>query len=334
MPPTQRQHSVASGAQVQVSIVLPHGLETALHQVMLLDDLADVRTLAELQRLRPRVWHFGRCAQQSLALVRAVAEGEDVLDLRGVVQIRPVEPIQLGLKRADLPVQRQWRRGTLVGRASRDHPDRLQERCEHRHELPAAQFDPAPLGVGDQDDRAVLLREPQGLDRTGRRLAQKLHLPGPDRRAVVQAQVLGVDPARRQDGVVVVEDEQGLLLRKTHLLVARCRRRRRGPGRLSALRAACVHRWRLSDLRRCHLDVVVVQARPQLWGRLLIMLLKHLRDVVLHDDVATVGLRDCGRCRGLLLRGLAIRLVVAPVGPLVSTVEAARSHLTAGCHAV
>mmetsp|Transcript_76853 Transcript_76853/g.248950 ORF Transcript_76853/g.248950 Transcript_76853/m.248950 type:complete len:228 (+) Transcript_76853:178-861(+) len=215
MPPTQRQHSVASGAQVQVSIVLPHGLETALHQVMLLDDLADVRTLAELQRLRPRVWHFGRCAQQSLALVRAVAEGEDVLDLRGVVQIRPVEPIQLGLKRADLPVQRQWRRGTLVGRASRDHPDRLQERCEHRHELPAAQFDPAPLGVGDEYDRPMLLRQAQCLSYEGRQFSQTFPLLCVDNRALIQAQALALNPARGQNGVVPVEDEQSFLFRET-----------------------------------------------------------------------------------------------------------------------
>mmetsp|Transcript_64491 Transcript_64491/g.185414 ORF Transcript_64491/g.185414 Transcript_64491/m.185414 type:complete len:206 (+) Transcript_64491:109-726(+) len=184
-------------------------------QRMLLDDLADVRALGKLQRLGPAIWQRVGGPEQGLALVRTVAQREDVLHLRGVKQPRAaVHPGDLGAESVHLPIQRRGRPRALVGGPGRDQPHVLQERGDGRQKLPAAQLDPTSLGIGDQYDGPMQLGKTQGLSHDGCQLSQMLALRCIDDSAIIQAQSLALHPSAGENGVIPVEDEQRLLLGK------------------------------------------------------------------------------------------------------------------------
>mmetsp|Transcript_48767 Transcript_48767/g.127241 ORF Transcript_48767/g.127241 Transcript_48767/m.127241 type:complete len:209 (+) Transcript_48767:136-762(+) len=185
-------------------------------QRMLLDDLADVRALAKLERLGQAIWELRRGPQQGLALVRAVAKREDVLAPRGVEQlVVAVVPGEFGLEGTHLPVQRRGRPRALVGGPGRDQPHVLQERGDGRQKLPAAQLDPTSLGIGDQYDGPMQLGKTQCLSHDGCQLSQTLALRCIDDSAIIQAQSLALHPGAGENGVVPVEDEQSFLFRET-----------------------------------------------------------------------------------------------------------------------
>mmetsp|Transcript_25070 Transcript_25070/g.71395 ORF Transcript_25070/g.71395 Transcript_25070/m.71395 type:complete len:209 (+) Transcript_25070:39-665(+) len=156
--------SLAPDAQIQVPLVAQDRVEATRDQLVLLDDLANVGALDELQRLRVAIrQRLGRL-HQGLALVRAVPEGENVLGLGGVVQGRePIEAFDLDLKGTHFPIQRRRRARALVGRPRRNHPDVLKHWVESWQKLLATQLYPAPLGVGDHHDSPMLLGQSQRL---------------------------------------------------------------------------------------------------------------------------------------------------------------------------
>mmetsp|Transcript_38419 Transcript_38419/g.97481 ORF Transcript_38419/g.97481 Transcript_38419/m.97481 type:complete len:209 (+) Transcript_38419:50-676(+) len=156
--------SFAPDAQIQVPLVAQDRVEASRNQLVLLDDLANVGALDELQRLRVAIrQRLGR-AHQGLALVRAVPERENVLGLGGVVQgLEPIEAFDLDLKGTHFPIQRRRRARALVGRSGRNHPDVLKHWVESWQKLLATQLYPAPLGVGDHHDSPMFFGQSQRL---------------------------------------------------------------------------------------------------------------------------------------------------------------------------
>mmetsp|Transcript_12142 Transcript_12142/g.25664 ORF Transcript_12142/g.25664 Transcript_12142/m.25664 type:complete len:251 (-) Transcript_12142:465-1217(-) len=200
-------------------VMMNNSFEATSHKRMLLDDLADVRPLDKLQRLGADVWLVLGGSQQSLPLVHAIAERQDVLSPFGALEgLDPKAALDLARERRQFPVQGRRTLGAFISRPRREDLYVLQRRKQCGHELLAAQLDPAPLCVGDDDHRAMLLRDAQRLGRNVGYLCKLLPLPGGDLRAIVEAQALALHPCRRKNRVIPIEDQHGLLRRESSLL--------------------------------------------------------------------------------------------------------------------
>mmetsp|Transcript_93446 Transcript_93446/g.285961 ORF Transcript_93446/g.285961 Transcript_93446/m.285961 type:complete len:253 (+) Transcript_93446:331-1089(+) len=221
-----RANSRAADAQVEIAVVVEDLVEASHDQVMLFDDLRHVRALLELERLSAAIWERRGGAQQCLALVDAVAEREDVLALARILQgLEATSPFDLDLERSHLPIEGHRAARALVRGAGGHDLHVLDHREDHGDELPAAQLDPAALGIGQQDHGAMPLGQGQSLHGDVADLCQPLALPGADRGPVVQAQALPLQPGRREHGVIPIEDKERLILGE-------------GPARLGVQRAA------------------------------------------------------------------------------------------------
>mmetsp|Transcript_83155 Transcript_83155/g.258162 ORF Transcript_83155/g.258162 Transcript_83155/m.258162 type:complete len:303 (+) Transcript_83155:79-987(+) len=205
-----RASSNSPDAEVQIAVVVHDAPEASCQKHVLLVQLLHPGPLHKLQRLRAAVRQVRRGVDEGLALVRAVAHGHDVLPPVAVV-FRQVDPRDLALEGPELPLKGGVDRRRLVLGAGREQLDVLQQGAERRHELLAAQLDPAPLGVGHQDQRAQPLGEAQRLGREPRELPELRLLRLRELGLPVQAQALVLDPGRREDRVVPVEDQDRLL---------------------------------------------------------------------------------------------------------------------------
>mmetsp|Transcript_32140 Transcript_32140/g.88817 ORF Transcript_32140/g.88817 Transcript_32140/m.88817 type:complete len:209 (-) Transcript_32140:166-792(-) len=189
---------------------MPRGvLEPCTQHLVLRDELVYAGLHHELHGFPTRVRLAPRHALKSLLLVQGVAEGDDVAALCGSSGVS-VDGVHHVFKCEAFPGCGRAASVPLVG-ARGDDVKLLDRREEGRHEFRAAPFDPALRGVCHDDDAAEAHRGGDGRAGVGRDELELLELL-PVWDAVVRGakETLSLEPSRREQRVVPVEDEQRL----------------------------------------------------------------------------------------------------------------------------
>eukprot|EP00411_Alexandrium_monilatum_P098975 CAMPEP_0175792060 /NCGR_PEP_ID=MMETSP0097-20121207/82774_1 /TAXON_ID=311494 /ORGANISM="Alexandrium monilatum, Strain CCMP3105" /LENGTH=253 /DNA_ID=CAMNT_0017103241 /DNA_START=417 /DNA_END=1179 /DNA_ORIENTATION=- len=195
--------------QVQTAIVAHDIAEAITDDLVLLEELPQVRPLHELQRLRPGVRDALCHPDEGPALVRRVTYGDDVLPPLAAEHL--AKPVDLALKGQVLPLGGLLDALPLVRGPRRQDLHALKRWEELRQELLAAHLDPPMFGIGHQNDLAVGLRDVQCLPRVLRHRPEQGALLLRGGAPLARPQALTLEPRRGEHGVVPVEDQDGVL---------------------------------------------------------------------------------------------------------------------------
>mmetsp|Transcript_17731 Transcript_17731/g.44981 ORF Transcript_17731/g.44981 Transcript_17731/m.44981 type:complete len:263 (-) Transcript_17731:35-823(-) len=167
----------------------------------------DGGALNQLDGLAQHVGQLSRKVKQSTALVEAVAEGQNIV---GAVEAGPCHVLERfcedEIVRSILPHLGLVRVLVLERGASGQNASLGKQRHEAGQKFASGELDPAGFGVGDKSDLAELQSAAKEVDG---RLLEDLELFRDLIRdhSAVQPEALSGEPATREDGVIVIDDE-------------------------------------------------------------------------------------------------------------------------------